>query len=528
MGISIAANSPYWLSGKASEATITQSSAKTNVEAAPQEAAAASTKSAAGSSDTLPSTTAAATASTVTTTQEVASAKTWQERLEEIKAKWATPLTDEEKSALSEKNRTLNIESNLDIATPRPAFEVTYSDVNTSFYYFDGSSFMGGLMPGMGAKRAEMNALLMGSELDFAIQQAYEYAKLGAELNDPQIGASNAALFLSGSLTVEGATLEFADGGNAFQYAREAIFQRSSVELGNGIDIAQLLQGQGYVTAEEYAALPPLTLPAGSEKLATYTEKYTARIEGEKLAQAQAPKVDEFSPLAALKNLPSSLVIRNGDVPGLDLGENVLLISNTSSGEVALKDAAQSIRQNADGSYTSSDGYTVIALPAQWVDGFIAAFGVDGINPPPSEETQDASTDIYQRALQSYGLSQDNASLTYSSLLPSKVVAIEIRNPGADTEIHVGRLIEQMLESGQKSIVTDDYSISLLDITPEMRNYLGSIGISDQAPTSAQTVAASYEKQNADLLEAFRLAQNTASSNLASGGKNELIEELLA
>lgn len=183
--------------------------------------------------------------------------------LEQLIRMYQKPLSAVEKLSLAKQNTTFNIEEHLDVATPRPSFPMAYSDILHTLRH--GDIFIAGLAE----KRREIDLLTKGDPLDYSIGQNYVY--LVSVLDAPENGK-----FLR--IALESIASNYVTRQPIVaHYAREVIFQRSFIELGYGIDIAQLMVQHNLMDADVLAVLPKLELPAPSAKLQAFAEKVKQR-----------------------------------------------------------------------------------------------------------------------------------------------------------------------------------------------------------------------------------------------------------
>lgn len=188
--------------------------------------------------------------------------KTRDEFIKQMESYWQAPLTEEERLDLAAQNKTLKLEENLDIQAVRPDYKVAG---NSDYVHNLALGYL--RIVGMGDKQNEIDALTQGDPLDFRIQQEYEKVLKGLEMGDEQ-------------WSLEGLAYTEAKFPGMLAYAREAIFQRSTIEQGKGIDIGQLMHKHGMIDEEKLAALGPLSMPANSAKL----QAYAAKVEAERAA----------------------------------------------------------------------------------------------------------------------------------------------------------------------------------------------------------------------------------------------------
>lgn len=340
----------------------------------------ASTKTSVAAENENATKAAVETDSVSTQTTKTAEEKARDEKVKEMRAYWKAPLTDEQREELRSRNTTLDIQVTLDIKAERPEYQEQHRDFIHNLGY--------GLIyvPGYAAKKAEMSLLSKGEPLDYKIQTEYEkiaraldshatniegYERMEAQEKEIMASGMEArhkdSILATHQGFMEGFKgfiedgieyIQFSLGDLAYlhttvpgslEYAREAIYQRSTIERGEGIDVGQLMHQHGLITDEEFAALPRLSMPANSEKLQAYT------------AKVEAAKAEAAAAEAAVKQAAASTETIANPTDEVDPGE----YSNIATGNHTQPDSRYVLKSAAE-SYAKLDRSAL--MNEIWVD----------------------------------------------------------------------------------------------------------------------------------------------------------------
>lgn len=244
------------------------------------EGTAASTKAAATSEDTM-ATQEIPTVPAAPTQPVPTSDRTHPDRnakIKELETYWQTPLTDDDRTRLAAINKTLDIRENLDITAERPDFPERHNGD-----YVHNLQFGMLRIVGMGSKQDEIDSLVQGDPLDYRVQREYEDVLAGIEMGDPAWSLKD---------------LTYADTmfPGTLAYAREAIFQRSSIEHGTGIDIGRIMHENGIIDDQQFAALAPLSMPSNSAKLQAYAARVEAARDADPEVETPGESVERPAP----------------------------------------------------------------------------------------------------------------------------------------------------------------------------------------------------------------------------------------